>query len=80
MANALAAPPPHIGPFRAGHEVEIPLRACSEFRCAIAEKGIPTGSNLVREGDDEHPALLAERLQVWVVVRNTPECETARAL
>src|SRR2546426_8751830 len=80
VAYALAALAPHLGPLRTGYKVEVPLRACPEFRCAIAEKGIPSGPNLVRESDDERSAVLAERPQVWVVVRNISEFDLARAL
>jgi len=77
VANALAALTLHVRPLRTEYEIKVPFRARSQFRCAIAEKGIPSSPNLVRERDDERSTMLAERLQVWVVVRNTSEFNMA---
>src|SRR5207245_10291475 len=56
VANALAALAPHVGPLRTGYKVEVPLRACPEFRCAIAEKGIPSGPDLLHQSDQQRAA------------------------
>src|SRR5262249_31938742 len=78
MTNALPTLLPHIGPFRTRHEVDVPLRVCSKFRCAIAEERIPSGPNLIREGYNQLPAVLAEPVKMGVVERNIPKLHTKR--
>src|SRR5438874_13205798 len=74
VADIAAALGLEIGPFLAGDKVEIPFGPRSQFRCAVAEKRIATGLNLVREANDKCAGILTEPLNVRTIVRNVTKC------